>query len=143
MSRYAYKNDTTKLVKIAQYIRKKFPNVKVQREWYVCLDPEGKFLRVQDSKPIDCYFRNPDILIFELLPGNKQGKLLCVIEIDGSVHDFKVSRTELRNEQYAIAKIPLIVMNEADLDYQGKNPYKEIHKQLLTTLQNIKSCTVE
>ena len=145
-----YKADTVRLVKIAQSIRKSFPNVKVQREWYICFDPEGKFLRVQETQPFNCDYKWPDILIFEKLENNKQGKLLCVIEIDGGKHFEKMLKTERRNDYYKDSNIILLPILDYKINQSGKiiqrpisETIQDTHKQLLTTLQNIKSCTVE
>ena len=97
------------------------PNIKVHREWFILFDTEGRFIRVQEHEPTGdelsmvsprLKYRHPDFMIFRKLDRNRRGKLLCCMENDGQIHRIKAADTIERNEQYATAKIPLLVINK-------------------------------
>src|SRR5690242_28870 len=123
--------DFVELVELGQLIRENFPNVKVQREWYIIFAPDGSYLRVQEQMPRGCKYRHPDIMVFEKLEGNRMGRLICCIEVDGSVHDGKaLSETIKRNEEYAEAKVPLCVITKSLSE-------RNIFDQALTYIRDI------
>lgn len=123
--------DFKELVELGQLIREQFPNVKVQREWYIVFGYDGSYLRVQEQMPKACKYRHPDLMVFEKLEGNRMGKLLCCVEVDGSVHDFKsLSNTNKRNAEYEAAKIPLCVITKSLSE-------RNIYDQALTFIRDI------
>lgn len=133
----AGKKDEEELIDVAQHLREAFGDyIKIQREWYIIWSPNGEFLRVQQHLPVGCKYRHPDIMIFEKLEGNRMGKLLCCIEIDGSVHDtIAYSETQKRNIEYECAKVPLLVCTKSKA---GTNIYADTYNYVRDILENAK-----
>lgn len=129
----AGKSDEEELIDLGQHLREAFDTIKVQREWYIVWAPDGSFLRVQEQLPVGCKFRHPDIMVFEKLEGNRIGKLLCCIEVDGAVHDVKILETDKRNAEYAKAKIPLLVCTKSK---SGTNIYADTYNYVRDILEN-------
>ena len=46
----------------------------------------------------------------------KENNLSVDIEIDGGVHDTKISNTEDRNEEYIMANLPLLTINKLEIE---------------------------
>lgn len=133
----AGKKDEEELIDVAQHLREAFgDHIKVQREWFIAWSPTGEFLYAQQNIPIGCKYRHPDIMVFEKLEGNRMGKLLCCIEIDGSVHDTRAfSETQKRNAEYEKAKVPLFVCTKSK---EGTNIYADTYNYVRDILENAK-----
>ena len=56
--------------------------------------------------------RNPDLILID----NNTKKIVLIIEIDGGVHDTKISNTEDRNEEYIMANLPLLTINKLEIE---------------------------
>lgn len=109
----AYKNDTKDLVSLGQFLRDVFgKKLRVEREWFIIYDNNDKFLGVSKTVPVGNTHRikTPDLMLFN------GKKLICCIELDGSVHDtIGVGDTLARNELYERLGIPLIVLTKSEM----------------------------
>ena len=134
-NRFAYKNDYPELVDTANFIRSLFPQVKVKIEHYVIFNAEGKFDRLVKGIYQGCTekFRNPDLMLFV----NK--KFLCCIEIDGSVHDVMVDKTDRRNDDYKTAGIDLVVINKEELKLENLNIFEKLEQEISKRLNSSQS----
>jgi len=89
-----------------------------RREWYVGFNKlDGRVERILREVGHDTakeyWWRNPDLLCIDKRRG------LIIIEIDGSIHDRELAKTERRNEQYKQAGVHLIVLNIRDIKAKG------------------------
>lgn len=109
---YRVKNDDIELVEICQYIRDNFPRFEVLMEHYIFWNDDDTFRRIGECVREGNLFgyRHPDIIV------RLDKKLLFVMEIDGSIHDYKVLATDTRNAEYEFAGIPLEVISKEELD---------------------------
>ena len=127
-------SDTADLICLENFLKKRF-HIKFYREWYVGFDKEyGNLLRITDKvgKNESRRFRwkNPDLLSF----GSKYG--VIIVELDGSVHDRKVAKTEERNELFRGAGIKLIVLNISDIKASGQTIEKRLECEMLKLIGN-------
>lgn len=111
-------NDTTILVALKRFIREEF-NLEFKREWYVGFDKEyGNVCRISESvgkQELSRFkWKNPDLMCVS----NQFG--VIIIELDGAVHDRKISKTIERNVLFRGAGIKLIVLNIADIKEFGE-----------------------
>lgn len=107
-------SDIETLVGIKRYLFKRYKIRWIQIEWYLLFDKEKEKLHkwtnsVTKEEAKDYIVKNPDIMFWYKTCG------LVIIEVDGAVHDRKVSKTVARNKLYRDAHIKLIVVNLADL----------------------------
>lgn len=112
---FGYKNDTSELVELGQFIREAFPNVRVEREWCVFYDQFDRYIGVGKNMPEGriCKFKTPDLMLID----KKTNKLLCCVELDGSVHDtMGFGDTMDRDELYKTLGIDLIVVNKSTIE---------------------------
>lgn len=106
--------DTELLIEIRQWLLQNFKIV-ARREHYIGFSQVGHidFVREYvDRTTAEKYrgrIRNPDLYFTHREYG------MFVIEVDGSIHDYKVEKTRQRNNQYILAGIKLIVINLRDL----------------------------
>ena len=56
--------------------------------------------------------RNPDLILID----KETKKIELIIEIDGGVHDKKFANTEQRNEEYIMARLPLLVISKLEIE---------------------------
>jgi hypothetical protein len=86
-----------------------------KREWYLGFGSEDNLVAIMECVPKGTHYRwkNPDLLYM-----GKYG--MIIIEVDGAVHDRKVSTTEKRNDLYLSNRIKLIVLNLRDIKANGK-----------------------
>lgn len=126
-------SDTKQLIDIQNYVRKKY-KVNVKREWYIIFNIETeKIISIkdhvnkedlwQDRKAI-AIAKNPDLLWMD-----KYG--IWIIEVDGAIHDRKVTKTNERNELFINNYIKLIVVNLADLKELKLNLYAYIDQRIM------------
>ncbi len=110
---FSYKNDDVTLVEVAQFIRDT-KNYRVEREWYIIFDKfTGEYIGYTDHalESPNYKMRNPDIIMID----KKTGKLMLVLEIDGSIHISKFCDTEERNEDYLFANIPFTAISDLEI----------------------------
>lgn len=123
-------DDRKELIDISNFLRSMFPQIKVKIERYIFFNADGSFNRtgrvVQSGEGLKV--RNPDITIY------KDKKILCCVEIDGSVHDVYVEKTDKRNEDYKNAGIDLIVANKSEIAYDGKNIFEFLEAEVAKRL---------
>jgi len=120
-------SDLETLIKLRNHIFKKWKIRWIKREWYLCFEDEHliKWTENPTKEDVKQYkIRNPDLLLWSKKFG------LLVIEVDGAVHDRKVSKTLERNDQYRKANIKFIVANLADLKFQKQNINDYIDEQI-------------
>ena len=110
------KPDSDIVFKIKQYLRKEYRmdfariktdcTIKFMGRGYKLLEPAGRTAR----RRVGGLIHTPDIAITD-----EHGGLVAVIEQDGRIHDTKkhAKRDEARNQHYANADIPLIVLNSS------------------------------
>ena len=127
-------SDTADLIYLENFLKERF-HIKFYREWYVGFDKEyGNLLRITDKvgKNESRRFRwkNPDLLSF----GSKYG--VIIVELDGSVHDRKVAKTEERNELFRGAGIKLIVLNISDIKASEQTIEKRLECEMLKLIGN-------
>ena len=110
--KFGYKNDTEDLVELGQFLRESL-NVRIEREWCVFYDRNETFLGVGKNMPEGriCRFKTPDLMVFN----KKNNKLICCVELDGSVHDLHLGDTMDRNELYENLGIPLVVITKSTM----------------------------
>lgn len=107
-------SDIETLVGIKRYLFKRYKIRWIKIEWYLLFDKEQEKLHkwsesITKEEAKDYIVKNPDIMFWYKTCG------LVIIEVDGAVHDRKVSKTVARNKLYRDAHIKLIVVNLADL----------------------------
>jgi len=113
-SKQISQGDTELLIEIRQWLLQNY-NIVARREYYIGFSSVGHvdFVREYvDRVTAEKYrgrIRNPDLYFTHKEHG------MFVIEVDGSIHDYKVEKTRQRNNQYILAGIRLIVVNLADL----------------------------
>ena len=90
-------------------------------DWFLMFDRDtGNLVKVHPSvskAEVEKYIVNhPDIVTFD-----QRGKLLYVVEIDGSYHKSRsgARQTEKRNRYYAQANLRYIILDKEDLEYIG------------------------
>ena len=110
-------SDLQQLIELANYIRKRW-HLDFEREWYFGFDKEyGHLCRISETvgkrESKNFTWRNPDLHIIHREFG------IIIIELDGSVHDKYVEKTEKRNELFRGAGIKLIVINIQDCKNNG------------------------
>jgi len=113
-SYFAYKNDDVELVELGQFLRET-TNYRVEREWHIIFERmTRRFVGYNKTVSDNPRYRsrNPDLILID----KKSGKLLLVIEIDGGVHDAKIIDTCERDDDYEIAKVPLLVISKLEID---------------------------
>lgn len=124
-------SDLETLIKLRHYIFKRYKIRWIKREWYLCFKDE-KLIKYAESLTKDDVkeykVRNPDLLLWHKKFG------LLIIEVDGAVHDRKVSKTLERNDQYRKAGIKFIVINLADLKELKKNINDYVDEELVKYL---------
>lgn len=111
---FSYKNDTMNLVELGQFLRETI-DYRVEREWQILLDRNnGSFIGCykQTVKSPLYKMRNPDLALID----KKTNKLILVIELDGDIHRVKEMDTEQRNDDYKKAGIPMIIINQWEID---------------------------
>ena len=111
---FSFKNDTTDLVELGQFLRDT-TKYRVEREWYVVFDKKsGKYMGYTKTVPnnVTIKVRNPDIILID----KKTKKLVLVIEVDGDIHRVKYTDTLERNFDYEFAKVPLLVIDLLEVD---------------------------
>ena len=105
-------SDLETLIGVRQYLFKRYKIRWVKREWYLLFNPAGKLFKFAESvtkEEAEQYkIKNPDIIFWHKKTG------LVIVEVDGAVHDRKVSKTLERNELYENAGIKFFVINLAD-----------------------------
>ena len=119
---FSYKNDDVELVDIGQFLRET-TNYRVEREWYILFNKmTGEYVGYQETLNLDKILdqngnikykpRNPDLILID----KKTNKIVLIIEIDGGVHDKKFADTEERNEEYVMARLPLLTINKLEIE---------------------------
>ena len=127
-------SDTADLIYLENFLKERF-HIKFYREWYVGFDKEySNLLRIADkvgkNESRKFRWKNPDLLSF----GSKYG--VIIVELDGSVHDRKVAKTEERNELFRGAGIKLIVLNISDIKASGETIKKRLECEMLKLIGN-------
>lgn len=111
---FSYKNDDVELVDIGQFLRE-ITNYRVEREWYILFNKmTGEYVSYQETFNGNIKYkpRNPDLILID----KKTNKIVLIIEIDGGVHDKKFADTEERNEEYVMARLPLLTINKLEIE---------------------------
>ena len=111
---FSYKNDDVELVDIGQFLRDT-TNYRVEREWYILFNKmTGEYVSYQETFNGNIKYkpRNPDLILID----KKTNKIVLIIEIDGGVHDKKFADTEERNEEYVMARLPLLTINKLEIE---------------------------
>jgi very-short-patch-repair endonuclease len=111
---FSYKNDDVELVDIGQFLRDT-TNYRVEREWYILFNKmTGEYVSYQETFNGNIKYkpRNPDLILID----KKTNKIVLIIEIDGGVHDKKFADTEERNEEYIMARLPLLTINKLEIE---------------------------
>lgn len=112
---FSYKNDTMNLVELGQFLRET-TNCRVEREWWIVFDKREGHSGAYYYKNIDRKIwkgsRHPDLILID----KKTGIIKLIIELDGDIHRVKEFDTEQRNEDYKNAGIPLLVINQWEID---------------------------
>jgi len=110
---FSYKNDDATLVEVSQFIRDT-TKYRVEREWFIIFDKfTGEYIGYTDHalESPNYKIRNPDVILID----KKTGKLILVLEIDGSIHISKFCDTEKRNEDYLHAGVPFTAISDLDI----------------------------
>ena len=115
--RFKRNTDIYQLIKIGKYLRKRW-HMEFRREWYVGFNKlDGRIERILREVGNDIakeyWWRNPDLLCIDKRRG------LIIIEVDGSIHDRELVKTQRRNSQYQQAGVHLIVLNIRDIKAKG------------------------
>ena len=105
-----------------------------RREWYVGFNKlDGRVERivreVSNSDYPNYWWRNPDLMCLDKRRG------LIIIEIDGSIHDRELVKTQRRNEQYKQAGVHLIILNVADIKAKGIKITEDLDWKMTRLLQ--------
>lgn len=111
---FSYKNDDVELVDIGQFLRDT-TNYRVEREWYILFNKmTGEYVSYQETFNGNIKYkpRNPDLILID----KNTNKIVLIIEIDGGVHDKKFADTEERNEEYVMARLPLLTINKLEIE---------------------------
>lgn len=111
---FSYKNDDVELVDIGQFLRDT-TKYRVEREWYILFNKmTGEYVSYQETFNGNIKYkpRNPDLILIN----KKTNKIVLIIEIDGGVHDKKFADTEERNEEYVMARLPLLTINKLEIE---------------------------
>lgn len=111
---FSYKNDDVELVDIGQFLRDT-TKYRVEREWYILFNKmTGEYVSYQETFNGNIKYkpRNPDLILID----KKTNKIVLIIEIDGGVHDKKFADTEERNEEYIMARLPLLTINKLEIE---------------------------
>ena len=111
---FSYKNDDVELVDIGQFLRET-TDYRVEREWYILFDKmTGEYMGYQETFNGNLKYkpRNPDLILID----KKTKKIKLIVEIDGGVHDKKFANTEQRNEEYIMARLPLLVISKLEIE---------------------------
>jgi len=111
---FSYKNDDVELVDIGQFLRDT-TKYRVEREWYILFNKmTGEYVSYQETFNGNIKYkpRNPDLILID----KKTNKIVLIIEIDGGVHDKKFADTEERNEEYVMARLPLLTINKLEIE---------------------------
>jgi hypothetical protein len=128
-------SDLTQLITLKRYLRDRF-HMDFKREWYIGFDKEyGYICRVSETvsnRDIKKFkWKNPDLLCIH----KKHG--FIIVELDGSVHDRKIRKTEERNELFRGGGIKLVVLNIADIKECGETIIERLEKEILKLTGNI------
>ena len=111
---FSYKNDDVELVDIGQFLRET-TDYRVERELYILFNKmTGDYVGYQETFNGNTKYkpRNPDLILID----KNTKKIVLIIEIDGGVHDTKISNTEDRNEEYIMANLPLLTINKLEIE---------------------------
>ena len=111
---FSYKNDDVELVDIGQFLRDT-TKYRVEREWYILFNKmTGEYVSYQETFNGNIKYkpRNPDLILID----KNTNKIVLIIEIDGGVHDKKFADTEERNEEYVMARLPLLTINKLEIE---------------------------
>lgn len=111
---FSYKNDDVELVDIGQFLRDT-TNYRVEREWYILFNKmTGEYVSYQETFNGNIKYkpRNPDLILID----KNTNKIVLIVEIDGGVHDKKFADTEERNEEYIMARLPLLTINKLEIE---------------------------
>ena len=122
---FSYKNDDVTLVEVAQFIRDT-TEYRVEREWFIIFDKfTGEYIGYTDHalESPNYKIRNPDIILID----KKVGKLLLVMEVDGTIHISKFCDTEERNKDYLDAGVPFTVIENYDIK---TSIFDEVNKRI-------------
>jgi hypothetical protein len=127
-------SDLEQLVGIKTFLKDRF-HMEFKREWYVGFDKEYGYLcriaeQVGRKEQQRFRWKNPDLLCLD----RKYG--LIIVELDGSIHDRKVAKTEERNELFRGAGIKLIVLNIADIRESGQTILERLECEMLKLIGN-------
>ena len=125
--------DEAELIDIANFIRARF-NIKVKIDLYVFFNEDGTVKRfskhVHTDEAKDDY-RCPDLTLVV------NNKILCFIEIDGSIHDVHVDDTDKRNQKYKKSGLDLIVANKAELKLMNINMFEFLESEISKRLNSL------
>ena len=118
--READKNDTFDLLNIQKHLKTRY-GISTKKEYFFLFNKStSELVRIKEyvteHEAYKFKVRCPDLYVY-----NSKGKLVCVIELDGKVHDVKTERTLKRNSDYMYAEIPMIVINQQDLLEEQKS----------------------
>ena len=111
---FSYKNDDVELVDIGQFLRDT-TKYRVEREWYILFNKmTGEYVSYQETFNGNIKYkpRNPDLILID----KNTNKIVLIVEIDGGVHDKKFADTEERNEEYIMARLPLLTINKLEIE---------------------------
>ena len=137
-------SDLEQLVGIKTFLKDRF-HMEFKREWYVGFDKEYGYLcriaeQVGRKEQQRFRWKNPDLLCLD----RKYG--LIIVELDGSIHDRKVAKTEERNELFRGAGIKLIVLNIADIRESGQTITNRLDYEIIKVcliMNNVESFVLE
>ena len=126
MRNFVSKADDREIAEVCNFIHDVF-KLKTINQGFVHFDDEWRYVKVSkvvrdDEMPVK--IRCPDITVL------KDGKPLCFIEIDGSIHDYHVWETEARNSIYRDAGLDLIVANKSELELDRRTVIDFVHAEL-------------
>lgn len=112
------KSDEGLLISLQNYIKKRW-HLDFKREWYVGFNKEtGRvecILEHVNKSIIGKYkWRNPDLSCITKNNG------FVIIEVDGAIHDRRITKTEARNEDYRRAGVKFIVLSLSDIKERRK-----------------------
>jgi hypothetical protein len=129
-------SDLDQLIRLKQFLKERF-HMDFKREWYCGFDKEyGNLCRISESvgrKELERFrWKNPDLLCHDREYG------IIIVELDGSIHDRKVRKTEERNELFRGAGIKLIVLNIADIKECGETVIDRLEDNMLDLIHGKK-----
>ena len=129
-------SDLDQLIRLKQFLKERF-HMDFKREWYCGFDKEyGNLCSISEQvgrKELERFrWKNPDLLCHDREYG------IIIVEVDGSIHDRKVRKTEERKELFRGAGIKLVVLNIADIKECGETVIGRLENNMLDLIHGKK-----